>query len=571
MGKQNNRTLIAYLPLVFVATFLVVIAPTLLVFWLRKSGVVTSAWTGTGIGVAVSFIVSYAGAAFWKTRTNSHDILFSELMLWGWIQRWRSERRLIAASDLLGLTTGRPKAIPNGQLTNEQKASLLTQLTSGLEARDPYTHGHSRRVARHASNIAKRMGLSREEVAKIRAAGAMHDVGKLETPIAVLHKESPLSEEEYAIVKRHPVEGATMVTTLEDDELTAMVRHHHERLDGTGYPDQLAGEAIPLGARILAVADTFDAITSTRPYRHSYPHKKALDILTAEAGTQLDPDAVRAFCACYSGRRPLAFWTVLANGRPRFAAWLGGGLGNAQAATAANFLATAAVAAGAGSALAAPLVDPPKDSSPALADSGDSPASSKTPRRSPAPATPSSQQRTSNPARPRSSGSRPGRDTGKRTASGRDTPGRDRSSGRGASGGPPGNGQKEIAFFPDTANGQDTPTGQDSPAGNGNGAGGNGPKGNGNGGNGGGNGNNGGNNGKGNGQDKDKDKDPAVNPPPDGSPGQGNGNGNGKPSPDRPDPPDLSGLSGLSGLSDPLGKPLGNGHGKPGGSRPVRD
>ena len=377
MGKQANRKLIVYLPLVLAATFLVVAAPVLLVFWLRKSGAVTSIWVGMAAGVAVSFLASYAGAALWKTRTDSRDILFSELMLWGWVQRWRSERRLNAAADLLGLTTGRPQAISGGRLTNEQKSGLLTQLTSGLEARDPYTHGHSRRVARHAANIAKRMGMSREEVAKIRAAGAMHDVGKVETPIAVLHKEGKLTDGEYAIVKRHPVDGATMVATLDDDELTAIVRHHHERLDGTGYPDRLTGEAIPIGARVIAVADTFDAITSTRPYRHAHAHKKALDILVAEAGTQLDPDAVRAFCACYSGRRPLAYWTILANGRPRLASWLGGGgLGSAKAATA-NVMATAGTAAALGSAAPVPPVQAPPDSRRALATASASPAPSK--------------------------------------------------------------------------------------------------------------------------------------------------------------------------------------------------
>jgi len=330
VGKQAGRKLTVYLPLVFIATFLVVVAPLLLVFWLRKSGLVTSVWVGMLAGVVASFLTSYAGAAFWKTRTNSQDILFSELMLWGWVQRWRSERQLDAAVDLLGLATGEPQAIPDGRLTTEQKAGLLTQLTSGLEARDPYTHGHSRRVARHASNIAKRLGMSREDVAKIRAAGAMHDVGKVETPLAVLQKEGKLTDEEYAVIKRHPVDGATMVATLRDDELTAIVRHHHERLDGTGYPDRLAGENIPIGARIIAVADTFDAITSTRSYRHACAHKKALDILAAEAGTQLDPDAVRAFCACYAGRRPLAYWTILANARPRVASWFGGGLGTAK-------------------------------------------------------------------------------------------------------------------------------------------------------------------------------------------------------------------------------------------------
>lgn len=124
-----------------------------------------------------------------------------------------------------------------------------------------------------------------------------------------------------------------------------MVRHHHERMDGTGYPAGLSGEAIPVGARILAVADTFDAITSTRPYRHANAHKKALDILASEAGSQLDPDAVRAFCRCYSGRKPLAYWSLLVNARPQIVSFLGGGLSPASAA---SFVAPGATAAAVG-------------------------------------------------------------------------------------------------------------------------------------------------------------------------------------------------------------------------------
>lgn len=377
MGQQSSRKSIAYLPIVFVATFLVLIVPVLSVYWLRTSGVVASAWVGMIIGVVASLMASYAGAAFWKTRTHSRDFLFSELMLWGWVQRWRNERRLNAAADLLGLTTKRPRAISGGWLTSEKQAVLLTQLTSGLEGRDPYTHGHSRRVARHAANIAQRMGLPREEVAKIRAAGAMHDVGKVDTPIAVLHKDGRLSDDEYAIIKRHPVDGAMMVARLHDEGLTAMVRHHHERMDGTGYPDGLVGDAIPIGARILAVADTFDAVTSTRPYRQAHAHKKALDILAAEAGTQLDPDAVRAFCSYYSGRRPLAYWAILLNGRPTLASWLGEGLlGPAKASTIGTAMATAATAAAVGGILLGPPTEAPAGSLRTEVEAGASPASS---------------------------------------------------------------------------------------------------------------------------------------------------------------------------------------------------
>ncbi len=398
VGKQRDHKVIADLPLVIAATFLVAVAPLLLVFSLRGSGVVTSAWVGTAIGVAVSLLASSAGATYWKTRIESRDVVFSELMLWGWVQRWRSERRLTAAADLLGLTAGRPRAISGGRLTNEQKASLLTQLTSGLEARDPYTHGHSRRVARLAASIAKQMGLSRAEVAKIRAAGAMHDVGKAETPIAVLRKEGKLTSEEYAIIKRHPVDGAEMVSTLHDAELTAMVRHHHERLDGAGYPDGLAGEAIPIGARVLAVADTFDAITSTRPYRRAHAHKEALDILVSGAGTQLDPDAVRAFCSYYSGRRPLAWWMLLAYGRPRLASLAGGGLGPINAGATQNIMATVATTAALGGVALGSFANAPIDSSRSGADAQTATASSTATARSRVAAPPTSALAASTPA-----------------------------------------------------------------------------------------------------------------------------------------------------------------------------
>jgi HD-GYP domain-containing protein (c-di-GMP phosphodiesterase class II) len=211
-----------------------------------------------------------------------------------WLQRWSSERRVAVALRLLRGDDG------HGDLTQGRRAELLSELAAELESCDPYTHGHSRRVARHAVIIAVRMGLGERQVAVIRAAAALHDVGKINTPRAVLHKPGRLTEVELALIELHPVDGAEIVSTLGDAELTAMVRHHHERLDGTGYPDGLTGEDIPLGARIIAVADTFDAITSTRPYRPARTHDAAMEILDGEAGTRLDPAGVRALQAYYA-------------------------------------------------------------------------------------------------------------------------------------------------------------------------------------------------------------------------------------------------------------------------------
>ena len=210
-----------------------------------------------------------------------------------WLQRWSTERRVAVALRLLRGPEG------HGDLTRGRRAELLSELAAELESCDPYTHGHSRRVARHAVIIAVRMELGEHQVAVIRAAAALHDVGKINTPRAVLHKPGQLTEVELGLIELHPVDGAEIVSTLGDAELTAMVRHHHERLDGTGYPDGLSGDEIPLGARIIAVADTFDAITSTRPYRPARTHDAAMEILDGEAGTRLDPAGVRALQAYY--------------------------------------------------------------------------------------------------------------------------------------------------------------------------------------------------------------------------------------------------------------------------------
>ena len=165
--------------------------------------------------------------------------------------------------------------------------------------------------------IARGMGLPSEEVARVRAAAAVHDVGKLRTPKEILNKPGRLTNEEFDAIKRHSVDGAEMVAPLGDPALTVIVRHHHERLDGAGYPDHLAGDQIPLGARIVAVADTFDAVTSTRAYRGAARHREAIAILRHEAGTQLDPAAVRAFLSYYSGNRPALMWAMTVAGTRR--------------------------------------------------------------------------------------------------------------------------------------------------------------------------------------------------------------------------------------------------------------
>jgi putative nucleotidyltransferase with HDIG domain len=309
------------------------------------------------VAMGASVALASLGAAIWIRHPRSQDLVFGDLMLWGWLRKVRAERRLAEARALLG-----PEGLEvEGQtLTSERRYEILHQLAGLLEARDSYTHGHTRRVTRHAERIAREMGLSAEQVAKVRTAAALHDVGKVHTPRDVLTKPGRLTDDEFEIVKRHPVDGAEMVTQVGDPEITAMVRHHHERLDGTGYPDGLSHEEIPLGARIISVADTFDAMTSSRPYRPACKHKKALDVLSKEAGSQLDPAPVAAFMRYYSGKRSIA-WSAFAVTAPqRLATWIGGlvqGAGAGVAPLAQGVIATGVAAlAGVSLAGAAPAV-----------------------------------------------------------------------------------------------------------------------------------------------------------------------------------------------------------------------
>ncbi len=315
--------------LVATATLAVAGLPVAVVCWLRATGTVSSLYACVALGMAVSLFVSWAGRALWEKRADSLDLLFNELLVWGYVHRWYTERRVARALELLGAHGAHAAA---GARDGGAQTKLLQGLVAEIEARDPYLHGHSRRVARHSWMIARRMGLGREQAARIRTAAAIHDIGKMGTPKEILHKPGPLDDAEYEVIKRHPGAGARMAAVLGDPELTAMVRHHHERLSGTGYPSGLAGEEIPLGARIIAVADTFDAITSERPYRAASPHRKALDVLKADAGVRLDPAVVRAFCGHYAGWRPLALWGLAAALPEWLAASLGGGVAGLAAA-----------------------------------------------------------------------------------------------------------------------------------------------------------------------------------------------------------------------------------------------
>lgn len=173
---------------------------------------------------------------------------------------------------------------------------MLSMLSRVIEARDPYTKGHSSRVTALAEAVARKLGWNDREIASLRLGGPLHDIGKLAISDEVLRKPGRLDEREMDEIRRHPSLGAKLLMRLSTfREALPYVLYHHERWDGTGYPSGKAGEAIPLQARVLAVADAFDAMTSDRPYRPALTRDEALAEVARGAGTQFDPEIARVF------------------------------------------------------------------------------------------------------------------------------------------------------------------------------------------------------------------------------------------------------------------------------------
>jgi len=181
----------------------------------------------------------------------------------------------------------------------EHSVGTLQALTSAVDAKDSYTARHSLGVTDYAVAAGRKLGLTEEEVASLERASLLHDIGKIGTAEAILLKPKQLTREEYLAVQEHSDMGARIIESIPFlKDLVPIVRHHHERWDGGGYPDGLSGENIPRLARVLAVADAFDAMTSDRPYRRAMRVSAAHEELLRGAGTQFDPAAVEAFCAC---------------------------------------------------------------------------------------------------------------------------------------------------------------------------------------------------------------------------------------------------------------------------------
>jgi putative nucleotidyltransferase with HDIG domain len=315
--QYGHLDLKRYLPYAIITTLVVILVPVVIVCALV---LVTDPnpplFVTTVIAVVFGMITVALGSAWWLRKPQSSEISFGDLMIWGWWRRKRAEDRLAKGTRLLGLDrSGHPRM--QQTISREEQLRILQELTGALESKDPYTHGHSRRVERHVYRMATAMGLSTSDVEDLRKAAALHDVGKIRVPDRILRKPEALTDQERAVLEDHVIVGAWMVSSAGNADVVAAVRHHHEKWDGSGYPDGLSTTQIPLFARIIAVADTFDAITSTRPYRAAADRDRAVAVLRAEAGRQFDPTAVEAFISTLPAPAPAAAGFLVLLGGPR--------------------------------------------------------------------------------------------------------------------------------------------------------------------------------------------------------------------------------------------------------------
>ena len=347
MQYHLNRTTDHLLGEAVLATLAVVLAPIAVVLaavsWgLPDPEVVVS----TALGLALSCGAAVIGTQMWLRRQESVDVSFGELMLWRYLRRRSAERSIQAhAAELQAVPPISSLTVVPGR-----RVDLLHRLTDALEAKDPYTHGHSRRVSRYAYRTAMSLNLPSHDIEDLRMAAALHDVGKIDIPDAILRKPGALSDEERDLVMKHPIIGADMVAAAAAPVVSEAIRYHHEAWDGSGYPHGLSGENIPLFSRIICVSDAYDAMTSARPYRAGMSRREAVEALRAGAGTQFDPTVVEAFIeglpAGLQAAGALLIFALPAQAMRRVAAW-SKAAGAGSIATAAGATAAAVIIGGA--------------------------------------------------------------------------------------------------------------------------------------------------------------------------------------------------------------------------------
>lgn len=307
-----------------VASLVVALAPLLVGFLLF-------AWTRTfptlvpavAVVSGLTLITVIVGTRLWERHPASAIFSFGDLMLWNWVRRHRAEARLVRNTQLLGFDrSGRYQGHSIAQ-DEAERLELLAEIADDLDAKSSYTVNHTDRVEKLARDMGEALGLSEEQLKKLSTAAFLHDVGNIRIPEHILRKPDALTEEEKRTVESHALLGAMMAYEVVTRDVADGILHHHERWDGKGYPNGKSGRDIPFFARLIALAESYDAMTSTRPHRQSLSPSAALEILRADAGTQFDPLAVEALVIVL----PEPFWIfehmpALAAIRPRLREWM---------------------------------------------------------------------------------------------------------------------------------------------------------------------------------------------------------------------------------------------------------
>jgi diguanylate cyclase (GGDEF)-like protein/putative nucleotidyltransferase with HDIG domain len=250
----------------------------------------------------VGSVTASAGVAGYPRQAFDRDelIRLADSALY-WAKEHGKNRVHVYRPDVIELAELRRLAHGPDRAARFRAAASLAK---AVDARDTYTGSHSSRVAELSAWIAQRLGLDQEQVELTRLAGSLHDLGKLAIPEEILRKPGPLTQPERLVLERHPQIGHRMLESLGVDPVADWVLHHHERWDGSGYPDRLSGDAIPLGARIIFVADAYDAMTSDRAYRGRLTPRAAVEELERCAGSQFDPQIVEVFASELIGLAP---------------------------------------------------------------------------------------------------------------------------------------------------------------------------------------------------------------------------------------------------------------------------
>lgn len=260
-----------------------------------------------GVAVTISVVLALVAglgaaklaATAWRHTAGLPGGSPSEHLPLRWLRHRQAHRRM---SQLVHQLSEHPP------VPSQDSLDMVLDLCRALARRDPYTRAHSGRVSRLSESLGRQVGMSKDECEVARLAALMHDIGKLGIPPSILNKPGPLDSYETGLVAQHTVIGAALVAPIAGPDVARAIRHHHERVDGGGYPDGISAEAIPTIARLVAVADTYDALVSDRAYRPARSRVEAFAVLRAVAGTQLDATFVEVLIEMESSRVPLGAW-----------------------------------------------------------------------------------------------------------------------------------------------------------------------------------------------------------------------------------------------------------------------